>query len=156
MGLSRPNFLLEYCLKQLSPDTCHWVEPHQDRAALVRGSPRPPSLGEATQFKMVSGENNSLSDVITFDILDGEIVDSDSNLTETLTQDEREEIMNIVDALDSVNSRELIDFAMPTKELRHEAITSEELECLTSKNNAESTGYQTKWAITVFKGSTNY
>ena len=104
---------------------------------------------------MASSGSNDSPEVIFFEIFDGNILDREENLTEQLTQEEREEIMNIVESLPSVNSHELLDFATPVKVLCHKSVNADELDRLACKNNAESTGYQTKWAITVFKGMCN-
>ena len=64
-------------------------------------------------------------------------------------------MIRIVSELESVNSREVIDFATQQDTIlpqRHKEVTDLELDRLASKNNAESTVYQTRWAITVFKG----
>ena len=96
----------------------------------------------------------------TFNICDGQIFDSDAILTETLTQDEKEEMLTIVQGLEGINSRELIDFTSQEFTIpgnaanqRHKQVTSEELDRLANKNSAENTQYQTKWAVTVFKGT---
>ena len=95
-------------------------------------------------------------DIFTFDISDESLLETSNILTETLMQDEQEEIHTIVTALESVNSRELIDFtSQETTAIVnpcHKAITDEELSRLASKNSAENTQYQTKWAVTVMKG----
>ena len=72
-----------------------------------------------------------------------------------MTQEEEEEVQNVVSLLDSVNSKELIDFATQQTEHRHRSISEAELDPLAGKNNAQTTVYQTKWAIAVFKGITN-
>ena len=62
--------------------------------------------------------------------------------------------------LDSVNSRELMDFAMQslgnsadvTAKPHHKVLSVDELDRLAGKNSAESTIYQTKWATAVMKG----
>ena len=108
---------------------------------------------------MAEMANSVLEHVITFNISNDSLIEDSNILTENLTTDEQQEIHNIVTALEGVNSRELIDFTLqePTAAAianpRHKAVTSEELDRLASKNSAENTQYQTKWAVAVMKGA---
>ena len=65
-----------------------------------------------------------------------------------------------VNELESVNSREVIDFvsqeySCEAETVRHKVITSEEFDRLARKNSTQSTNYQTNWAIKVIKGNYN-
>ena len=59
---------------------------------------------------MVSVAEDALEPTVTFDIIEGNILDSSNIFTEELTQDEKQEMYDIVTELDHVNSREVIDF----------------------------------------------
>ena len=102
---------------------------------------------------MASGENSGSQHMIAFDLFANNDESCDNILDGKLTQEEAEEITAIVEQLESVNSRELIDFCTPPEEHRHKQITADELDRLAAKNNAESTIYQTKWAVTIIKGT---
>ena len=77
-------------------------------------------------------------------------------MTANLTQEEKEEMYVLVNELEGVNSRELIDFTSQqdaaSEPPRHKAINTQELDRLAHKNCAEQTHYQTKWAVAVMKG----
>ena len=75
------------------------------------------------------------------------------------TSEEREEICRVVDELESVNSRELIDFTSQenaTANPRHKLVSPAELDRLANKNSSDNTLYQTKWATTVMKGKKTF
>ena len=105
---------------------------------------------------MATGGSTVDSGLITFDIFEGDLLNQDDVFTGNLTQEEQEEIKTIVSEIASVNSHELIDFATQEVAQRHKQVTPHELDRLASKNNADSTVYQTKWAITVLKGNFNF
>ena len=97
---------------------------------------------------------------ITFDIFDGNIQQDATILVDKLTQEEKHEILNIIEEMDGANSREIIDFvsqecetAAATATIRHKVVSPEELDRLACKNSAESTLYQTNWAVRVIKGT---
>ena len=95
------------------------------------------------------------SEVITFNIYDESDMENSNIIVDNLTQEEREEIANVVSLIDSVNSRELMDFSTQENPTRHKPVSSEELNRLAGKNNAITTKYQTKWALTVLRGIYN-
>ena len=100
---------------------------------------------------MDAHETNFVSKVISFDIFSDETVTNDIDIVDTLTQEEAEEIANVVSVLDNVNSRELMDFSSQENTLPHKGIDDSELDRLASKNSVITTVYQTKWARTVMK-----
>ena len=100
---------------------------------------------------MDTNPTNFVSDVISFDIFSDETATNDLDIVDTLTQEEAEEIANVVSVLDNVNSRELIDFCSQENTLRHKGIDDSELDRLAGKNSAIMTIYQTKWARAVMK-----
>ena len=102
-----------------------------------------------------SGE---FADVIALDFFDGTLPDNATILMENLTQEEKEEMVQIVQQLDSVNSWEVINFASQEDAAlaavsRHKSVSAEELDHLASKNSTESTHYQTNWSVRVIKGN---
>ena len=91
-------------------------------------------------------------ETIILDICDSESIKENYLFTDNLTQDEKEEICNIVQQIDGVNSRELIDFTsqeftIPGKlaNPHHKSVSTAELDCLANKNSTENTQYQTKF-----------
>ena len=91
---------------------------------------------------------------VTFDILDGIIVDEGITLLDTLTADEQEEVENIVTLLDSAKENSLEQFELDENTIlttRHKNVSEDELDCLASKNNMQATTYQTRWAVAVTK-----
>ena len=126
----------------------------------MRASQRPGGLGEVTIVtKMATVVESASEDVVSLDIFDESILSDGTILDEKLTKEEEAEMYNIVEQLESVNSKELIDFtsqefaAIPP---RHKPVSSDELDRLAGKNSAESTSYQTRWAITVMKGTKSH
>ena len=90
--------------------------------------------------------------VVTFDIIEGNILDNGSNLFENLTEDEKQEVENVVTLLESAKEDSLKEFEPGSNAARHNTVDSSELDRLAGKNNSQSTNYQTKWAISVIKG----
>ena len=104
----------------------------------MRGSPSPGGLGWTTKTRNMASKaaSDAAAQGITFDIFDGNI------------------------QMDGANSREIIDFvcqecetAAATAAIRHKVVSPEELDRLAGKNSAESTLYQTNWAVRVIKGT---
>ena len=107
---------------------------------------------------MAAEAEQASADVISLDILEGVDIDSADILPQEITHDQAEQVFRVIDEFEGVNSRELIDFSTQEEQLlpqRHKQVTDSELDRLASKNSAESTAYQTRWAITVFKGTFN-
>ena len=111
--------------------------------------------GQHRPAKMATAVNEASETQMNFEILDSVVIDSGTNFFEKLTQEEREEICKVVEQLDDVNAREIIDFTDSQEELpnpRHKIVSNEELDRLAANNSSENTLYQTKWATTVIKG----
>ena len=100
---------------------------------------------------MSAQQQDAFSDVITFDIFDDSDIENNQINVRNLTQEEQEDIANVVSLMDAVNSKELIDFSSQENALRHKPINPVELDRLAGKNNAITTNYQTKWALTVLR-----
>ena len=100
---------------------------------------------------MDANPTNFVSEVISFDIFSDETATNDIDIVDTLTQEEAEEIANVVSVLDNVNSWELINFCSQENTLCHKGISDCELDHLAGKNSAITTIYQTKWARAVMK-----
>ena len=101
---------------------------------------------------MVEAYDLAFSGAVTFDIIDMDQLSDDNLLDEKLTQEEFQEIENIVTEMEGVNSAELVDFVSQETTLQHKPITDRELDRLASKNSALTTQYQMKWAQVVIKG----
>ena len=104
---------------------------------------------------MADQADDRFSEVVSFDFLPEDLLDSDIILSENIDPANKEDIMSLVEQLNNATSREVIDFVSqdtPQLPLRHKGVTDAELDRLAAKNSAEATIYQTKWAITVFKG----
>ena len=87
----------------------------------------------------------SASDVpVTFDLLDGIIVENGVPLLGTLTADEQAEVENVVTLLDSANENSLEQFDIEentTVTTRHKQVSENELDRLAGKNTAQATSY---------------
>ena len=90
--------------------------------------------------------------VVTFDIFENALLDDSENLLSTLTEDEQNEVDNVVTLLEIAKEDSMQDFENETNLLRHNPIDNTELDRLAGKNNALSTSYQTKWSVAVMKG----
>ena len=102
---------------------------------------------------------DTVEEAIIFKLSNSDLIEGASVLTETLTQDEKQEISTIMQQIEGVSSRELIDFTLQEFTIPgnatnqwHKAISSAELDRLASNNSVENTQYQTKWAVAVMKG----
>ena len=98
---------------------------------------------------MAEGSGSSDSPVYTFDLVDGTFVNEGETIMAQLNDEEKEEVESILHII-----RATQDADESTN--RHKPIDSAELDGLAMKNNAESTGYQTKWALTVFQGEKSF
>ena len=101
---------------------------------------------------MAEHDNNPMEAIITFDIFDGKELTEEDIFNTGISQDEVQEIANVVQAMDGVNSREIIDFCSQQNETRHRSVSDNELDRLAGKNNAITTNYQTRWALTIIQG----
>ena len=118
-------------------------------------------LGAANSPHVLLGAANSpfkmaglQSDTVTFDLLDEIIAGSNVNLFDNLTEDEHSEVENVVTLLDTAKEDSLEQFEdveTNQQNARHKKVTETELHRLAAKNNAQSTSYQTKWAVVVMK-----
>ena len=86
-----------------------------------------------------------------FDLLDGTLADSHGTVLEMLTEDEKNEVENVVTLLKSAENNSLEEFDLETSLVRHKRISESELDRLARKNSAQATCYQTKWALVVMK-----
>ena len=94
------------------------------------------------------------SEVVILDLLDDIVLDKSTNLLDTLTEEEREEVENVVTLLDCAKEDSLQHFELTDESDstgRHKNINEEELDRLAGKNSAASTSYQTKWVVCVMK-----
>ena len=91
---------------------------------------------------------------VTFDLFSTEILNENSNILENLTEEEMTEVNHVVTLLETAEKNSLDDFEdLQETELHHKPVTDNELDRLASKNNANMTGYQTRWAVAVMKGA---
>ena len=97
---------------------------------------------------MAANDENA---VVTFNIFGPDLGDIGTDYIDNLTEDEKKEMENIVTLLDSVPENSLDDFEPDTSATRHKVVTDAELDRLAGKNSAQSTLYQTKWAVVVMK-----
>ena len=72
---------------------------------------------------------------------------------QNLTEDEQNEVENVVTLLESAQTDNLNDFKNNQNLLRHKPVDITELDRLAVKNNVLGTGYQTEWAVAVMKGN---
>ena len=92
-------------------------------------------------------------EVISFNLMGSTLIDNDKNVFEELTEEEMKEVDSVVTLLEAAEGDSLKDFENTENLLRHIPVNNDELDCLAGKNNAQSTSYQTKWAICVIKGN---
>ena len=91
---------------------------------------------------------------ITFDLLEDIFTENNTSILDNLTPAEQVEVENVVTLLDSVKENSLDDFEDVNEchqNTRHKKVTDTELDHLACKNTAQSTAYQTKWAVAVMK-----
>ena len=100
---------------------------------------------------MAEGGKGPVEDVITFDLL-GNLDDSNQNFF----TDEEEEIAKVVTLIEGADYQDLDDFELPKTRPHHSTVSETELDQLASKNNATTTTYQTKWAVSVMRGTIFY
>ena len=93
---------------------------------------------------MAEPDESVFSDIITFDIYDNSELENNDITIQDFTQEEKEEIEHVVSLIDSVNSKELMDFSTQENTIRHKPVSTAELDRLAGKNNAITTNYQTK------------
>ena len=106
---------------------------------------------------MDAAKNNNEEDPISFDLFNGQFEIFPINNEEGL------EIgipSNICELLDSVNTGESIEnddslkaFEKTPDKLRFKPVTEQELDALQDENNAQSTHWQTNWAVKVMRGT---
>ena len=104
---------------------------------------------------MATAADGDFADDFSVELFEGDILNSDTILSETISEEQREELFKICDEIQHSTTREVIDFSTPEEAKlpqRHKHVSDKELDRLASKNSAETTLYQTKWAVTVFKG----
>ena len=79
------------------------------------------------------------SDLVTFDIIDGILRDSEENILKNLTEEERLEVDNVVTLLDIAKEDSLKQFDLGdnttchTENVRHKVLSDEELDRLAGK-----------------------
>ena len=85
---------------------------------------------------MSAQQQDAFSDVITFDIFDDSDIENNQITIRHLTQEEQDDIANVVSLMDSVNSKELMDFSSQDNAVQHKPVNPVELDHLAGKNNA--------------------
>ena len=93
-------------------------------------------------------------EVVTFDLFDDIMLDKNTNLLDTLMEEECEEVENVVTLLDCAKEDSLQHFETTDESDStrcHKNVNEDELDHLSGKNSAASTSYQTKWAVLVMK-----
>ena len=94
------------------------------------------------------------SDIVTFDMIDGKVLDSGENVLENLTEEEHTEVNSIATLLQSAKENSLDDFENdPNTEHAacHKTLSETKLDRLAGKNSAQATTYQTRWAVIIIK-----
>ena len=101
---------------------------------------------------MADGGEDADGKAVTFDLFNDIGLVNDLNITDKLSQEEKDEVMDIVNNINPEEFAQEIEQAQPVKSNRHLGIQDTELDRLAAKNNALETHYQTTWAKTVFLG----
>ena len=95
---------------------------------------------------MAKGKQNSDEPVYTYDLINGTFINEGEEIMDNLTAEEKEEVEQVLHLIRNTQMN-------AGDESRHKPIDSAELDRLASMNSAETTTYQTKWAVTVFQGN---
>ena len=88
---------------------------------------------------------------MTFDLINGYILDNSESFLDNLTTDEQTELDSVVTLLESAKEDSVEQFEPDENTNCHKEVNDSELDHLASKNSAQSTTYQTKWAVVVMK-----
>ena len=104
---------------------------------------------------MAEGSKGPVENVIMFNLFPDDETEDINSFADELTNDEQAEVDSVVELLESVNSKELMDFQTQETRPRHISVDESELDRLAGKNTAQATNYQMKWAVTVLKGIYN-
>ena len=95
--------------------------------------------------KMAENTDKDAEPVYTYDLINGTFINEGTEIMDNLTAEEKEEVEQVIHLIRRTQS--------PDGEAnRHKPIDSAELDRLACKNSAESTSYQTNWAVAVFQG----
>ena len=93
--------------------------------------------------------------VLSFNIVDGFLIKSDCELTETLTEEDKEEINAIADSLQCSNPQEKDQsysaFRQDADASRFASL-NDDLDKIASNNCTKTTATQTTWAVKILKG----
>lgn len=97
------------------------------------------------------------SEIVTFDLFDGNLLLQDDIVLQELTEEQREAIQNHMDTAHASDPQEKdTDFQAFEEQAatsRHVMCTATDVDKIAGQNNTDSTKWQTKWAVTVFKGN---
>ena len=123
---------------------------------LVEYQVKMPLKSRDEELNMDADKNNQISDVICFDILsndfelseDIEISDGDLNIPADIS-----ELLVTVHQEDRKNNSEKVHFKNQNEKLRFSAVNESDLDELEGENNAQSTHWQTNWAVGVMRGN---
>ena len=88
---------------------------------------------------------------VTFDLIDGYILDNNESFLDNLTTDEQTELDSVVTLLESAKEDSMEQFEPDENSNCHKQVNDSELDHLAGKNSAQSATYQTKWAVVVMK-----
>ena len=94
---------------------------------------------------MAEGGGSSDDPVYTYDLINRTFINEGDEILDNLTAEEKEEIEKVLHTIRATQ-------ATNPDQIRHKPIDSVELDWLAGNNSAETTGYQTKWALTVLQG----
>ena len=97
---------------------------------------------------MAEGTDKSDEPVYTFDLINGTFINEGQEIMDNLTAEEKEEVEQVLHLIRDTHTKGGPD-------VRHKPIDSAELDRLACKNSADSTSYQTNWAVAVFQGTLN-
>ena len=95
---------------------------------------------------MAESKTSDADPVYTFDLVNGTFINEGEEIMENLSAEEKEEVEQVLNLIRSTH--------LPEEDpRRHKPIDSAELDQLACMSSAETTSYQTKWALTVFQGN---
>lgn len=94
---------------------------------------------------------------VSFDLLEGFDLSNDSESVQDLTEEQREALNRFMDTLNTGDPQQKDNdyeaFQQNAVSMRHAICTEEDLDDISDQNSTDTTKWQTKWAVNVYKGN---
>lgn len=106
---------------------------------------------------MVESGANPNEVEVSFDLLEGVDVNSDEINVQDLTQEQQESLYRLMDQVNLSETMENNDdaqaFEKTVTKFRHARKSTDQVDEIAAEINKDATKWQTKWAVTVYKGN---